>query len=1136
LSSLLDDLRRAPTPLQFASRDDLVSELKDAEIELLRAALSASAPTTAVVDSAFLRRYALWLEDVAIHEPADDTYHLLASSIFDFVGRLHGSNEATTSLFLPPISDLLRSSILASLSSYPGQGNLIARRIANRMRSLVRGATSPSERCHFLAGAVVASFLARDYVRAISDSVFQNTLIVPSVDELESRNAGEYELHALDTSLAISQACARASAGMYLGAPNLVLSARRFFQTVVIAAQDAEDGSRAWLSGRLAEACTKLFGSSMHRILREAGFPDGYIRNLARDGYTEFWGPQLDAIKQGILDPYSSDNFVISIPTGTGKTLLAELLILSTLNKDDGQGWCLYVTPSRALVSQVSNDMRHRLDSAGIKVNTFLAGGEQSLLLDEEIGLITQSKAVTVTTPEKLDAYFRNAKEIFSSCRVAVFDEAHKIADGERGALLESLITRLRIQQTPPRICLMSGVMSNFSDFVSWLGADSTKSVVSRRRATRQTRGVAVRHPPFQIGQPRSLKAGFIRPVKFQGGLVIVHEEDDLGEDFEVTFPDIFEGFYSEKQYYSRWQEFYRGAHSSFNDHAMAIASRLSPLPGPIVVFVQQTGWAESCCEKVLDSQEFPAERARLAAFVRLELGANHPLVGHCLRGVAYHHARLPNSVQRAIELALERGWLKVVFSTPTLREGVNTAATTVILAGDTQYDGGRVPVSEFDFENLAGRAGRPRIDNEGRVLLVPDHLAMADVKEVGKKYLLAGTEALRVKSQLEQLAHRLQENDSGLRGLSPSDQSLVLGLKAAGLDQEDLLTSFIEQSLWAVQERNDDLVENTSAQIGLDLQAAAEQVGDENLALAAKLGLSFTSAEALRERLLTSIDVFEDVPSWDRNKAIETLLAAVLEIPEVNSHGLFQRHRQAVEHLQPVIGWIDGLSYEEILIACREANLLTGSADVSDSVSYCSDVSTWLSWAFGAAILILESATSNAHEQLKTLPLLVKYGVPTLAAAYISLLGVSDRRAAFILGNEFSASGEAIGLSEIRAWMDKMADRLDELFPPEQHYLRTELLFRQAFRLHRDDASYVFTRFSSDSPVALGGVASFSAEGGDVLVSIDGSVVGQAIDVDRIMQFTSGRLQEYVGIVTARRTSERETGAIGVVRLASQN
>ena len=69
---------------------------------------------------------------------------------------------------------------------------------------------------------------------------------------------------------------------------------------------------------------------------------------LTSEGYKELFEPQEQSIRAGLLD--DKKNFLITIPTASGKTLIAMLAILSHLSKHKTK--VVYLTPLRALTSE----------------------------------------------------------------------------------------------------------------------------------------------------------------------------------------------------------------------------------------------------------------------------------------------------------------------------------------------------------------------------------------------------------------------------------------------------------------------------------------------------------------------------------------------------------------------------------------------------------------------------------------------------------------------------------------------------------------------------------------------------------------------------------------------------------------
>ncbi|MCK4848378.1 MAG: DEAD/DEAH box helicase [Candidatus Heimdallarchaeota archaeon] len=74
---------------------------------------------------------------------------------------------------------------------------------------------------------------------------------------------------------------------------------------------------------------------------------------IEEDGIKELYPPQVEAVKQGLLE---NKNLVISIPTAAGKTLLAELAALKHILERTGK--VIYLCPLRALAAEKYKDFK----------------------------------------------------------------------------------------------------------------------------------------------------------------------------------------------------------------------------------------------------------------------------------------------------------------------------------------------------------------------------------------------------------------------------------------------------------------------------------------------------------------------------------------------------------------------------------------------------------------------------------------------------------------------------------------------------------------------------------------------------------------------------------------------------------
>jgi superfamily II RNA helicase len=93
--------------------------------------------------------------------------------------------------------------------------------------------------------------------------------------------------------------------------------------------------------------------------------------------------------------------------------------------------------------------------------------------------------------------------------------------------------------------------------------------------------------------------------------------------------------------------------------------------------------------------------------------------------GVGLHHAGLLPKYRVLVERLAQTGLLKVISGTDTLGVGVNIPIRTVLFTKLCKYDGEKTAIlSNRDFHQIAGRAGRKGYDNEGSVVAqAPAHV-----------------------------------------------------------------------------------------------------------------------------------------------------------------------------------------------------------------------------------------------------------------------------------------------------------------------------------------------------------------------------------------------------------------------------
>ncbi len=145
---------------------------------------------------------------------------------------------------------------------------------------------------------------------------------------------------------------------------------------------------------------------------------------------------------------------------------------------------------------------------------------------------------------------------------------------------------------------------------------------------------------------------------------------------------------------------------------------------GQCLVFVSSRRNAEAFAKRA--AAAIKSEDPALAAYAERILRGAETDMGKSLaacvaKGAAFHHAGLGRPERSVVEEGFRKGLIKCISSTPTLAAGLNLPARRVIIRDYHRFAAGEgmqpIPVSEY--HQMAGRAGRPRLDPYGEAVLI---------------------------------------------------------------------------------------------------------------------------------------------------------------------------------------------------------------------------------------------------------------------------------------------------------------------------------------------------------------------------------------------------------------------------------
>ncbi|EDX12805.1 GD19029 [Drosophila simulans] len=379
---------------------------------------------------------------------------------------------------------------------------------------------------------------------------------------------------------------------------------------------------------------------------------------------------------------HTDNNVLLGAPTGSGKTIVAEIAIFRALNQNP-KCKVVYIAPLKALVKERIADWEQRFQRSSLGLKVVELTGD----VTPDIQAIRESQLI-VTTPEKWDGISRSwqTREYVQHVSLIVIDEIHLLGE-DRGPVIEVIVSRTNFISSHTgraiRIVGLSTALANAQDLANWLG---------------------IKKMGLYNFKPS------VRPVPLQ-----VHING---------FPG--------KHYCPRM--------ATMNRPTFQAIRTYSPCE-PTIVFVSSRRQTRLTA---LDLITFVAGESNPKQFLHMaedeiELilqNIREQNLKFCLAfGIGLHHAGLQEQDRKCVEELFLNRKIQVLVATATLAWGVNLPAHLVVIKGTEYFDGKvkkYVDMPITDVLQMMGRAGRPQFDNEGvAVVLVHD-----EKKNFYKKFL----------------------------------------------------------------------------------------------------------------------------------------------------------------------------------------------------------------------------------------------------------------------------------------------------------------------------------------------------------------------------------------------------------------
>ncbi len=405
---------------------------------------------------------------------------------------------------------------------------------------------------------------------------------------------------------------------------------------------------------------------------------------------------QYDPFQQKAID-YIRENHsvIVSAPTGSGKTAIAEYVINDCLAKNRH---AIYTAPIKALSNQKFRDFAETFkDKIGI--------------LTGDVSINPHAPILIMTTEIFRNKVLEEESGLLKYSWI-IFDEIHYLDDYERGTVWEESLIFLPKHM---KMLALSATIPNIDELAQWIQSIHKKPL----KIVKEDKRPVPLHFFYQC----------------QGEIA-----DSLGKVKHLGYKTA--DLYGRHSY--RGSRFARThIHLKPNKTTMLIKHLLENGKLPCIYFSFARKRCEYLAEEIFGFDFLnPEEKLRIRSLYRdlcnrFDLAHEKsatlmmPLIE---KGIAYHHAGMLPTLKEVVERLFTSRLIKVIFTTETFALGINMPARTVAFDELRKFHGKYYgTLKTRDFYQMAGRAGRRGIDKEGFVYsrINPHYISFQELEKV---------------------------------------------------------------------------------------------------------------------------------------------------------------------------------------------------------------------------------------------------------------------------------------------------------------------------------------------------------------------------------------------------------------------
>lgn len=372
--------------------------------------------------------------------------------------------------------------------------------------------------------------------------------------------------------------------------------------------------------------------------------------------------PFTDAQYNVFEEMKQRNHYSFSGSTSFGKSFIFESFTKYIIKEHNGADNIAFIVPTKALINQVGNRLKKIISEFGYKVIT--------TPIIPKVFLNQENRYIFVFTPERLVSYFMDKSN--PKIDYLFVDEAHKLLskkDTRTPLLYHALVLAKR---KSVNIYFASPNIPNAEIFLEMINNSTEENMTI-------------------IESPVTQNRFFIDTITDFSFMI-----SDFGKD--ILFPK-FKFDNNKINNLKKVLDIF-----SKNSQSIIYCNTVDKTIQTAIDFAD-------CIDNV-DLKEIE----EVIDLINEKVHHQYFLKKCLKKGIAYHFGGIPEEIRVHIEKLYKKGLIKFLFCTSTLLEGVNLPAKNIFILSENIGNG---KMTDIDFWNLAGRAGRLTKDISGNIYCV---------------------------------------------------------------------------------------------------------------------------------------------------------------------------------------------------------------------------------------------------------------------------------------------------------------------------------------------------------------------------------------------------------------------------------